>query len=451
MPHIALQGKTFIAVSIISLLSQTALANDFWSQDRQWILGDWNGNRQKLENEGYKFNVNFVNQTASNIGGGYNSDSKIYNANQLSLGALFDLSKIAHWDNTTASLVITKRDGESIAAKRTADPRVAQLSTTQEIYGRGQNWRITQAWIKKGFDDNKLQVKIGRMGFSEDFNSSQCEFQNWGLCSSLLGKVVGDVWYNAPVTVWGLNFKYQFAPEWSIASGIYETNPENAKENRGFNLDMDKTNGAVIPVELAWKPKLAAFNKLPGEYKIGAFYSTAEATDVAMDANGNLTTSAKNRKKHDEKHSFWINMQQKLIENPNNPNRGLYASVNATFNDKATTKVQYSQQVALWYKGLFDARPNDTIGLGVARFDVNKRVRDLQNYANDSKGLTVDDYALSKYTPVQDNEVDVELNYTFNWSPSVMIRPNIQYVARPGGVKQVDDAWVAGLGLKVNF
>ncbi|MEI5529747.1 carbohydrate porin, partial [Acinetobacter baumannii] len=28
---------------------------------------------------------------------------------------------------------------------------------------------------------------------------------------------------------------------------------------------------------------------------------------------------------------------------------------------------------------------------------------------------------------------------------------NIQYVYQPGGVKEVDDAWVAGLSVKLNF
>ncbi|MGM7311409.1 carbohydrate porin, partial [Acinetobacter baumannii] len=36
-------------------------------------------------------------------------------------------------------------------------------------------------------------------------------------------------------------------------------------------------------------------------------------------------------------------------------------------------------------------------------------------------------------------------------SPAVMLRPNIQYIHQPAGVKEVDDAWVAGLSVKVNF
>jgi porin len=132
------------------------------------------------------------------------------------------------------------------------------------------------------------------MGMSDDFNSSQCEFQNLLLCGGQLGVQFGIT------GVWAA--KYQL--DWF---GVYEVNPDNIKtesNSDGFNLDMNNVKGATIPVELAWKPKLAAFNGLPGEYKVGALYSTAEANDIKTAG-----------KVHDGKHSFW------LMHNNNLPKR----------------------------------------------------------------------------------------------------------------------------------
>ncbi|MFI8038998.1 carbohydrate porin, partial [Acinetobacter baumannii] len=224
-----------------------------------------------------------MSQSATNLNGGYNDSNTFENAAQLSLGANLDLEKIAGWKDTTASLVVTKRDGNALTLERIKDPRSSQLGNAQEIYGRGKIWRLSQAWVKKGFVDNTVQVKFGRMGMSEDFNSSQCEFQNLLLCGGQLGKSIGSIWYNSPVGVWATNVKYQFAPEWTLGVGVYEVNLDNIKtesNSDGFNLDMNNVKGATIPVELAWKPKLAAFNGLPGEYKVGALYSTAEANDI---------------------------------------------------------------------------------------------------------------------------------------------------------------------------
>lgn len=439
MPNLMKLSVLTIAV----LGSQFALANEPWSQDRQWLLGDWSGERQQLEQQGYKFTASIMSQAATNLDGGYNDSNTFENAAQLSLGANFDLEKIAGWKDTTASLVVTKRDGNALTLERIKDPRSSQLGNAQEIYGRGKIWRLSQAWVKKGFADNTVQAKVGRMGMSEDFNSSQCEFQNLLLCGGQLGKSIGSIWYNSPVGVWAANVKYQFAPEWTFGIGAYEVNPDNIKtesNSDGFNLDMNNVKGATIPVELAWKPKLAAFNGLPGEYKVGALYSTAEANDIKTAG-----------KVHDGKQSFWINAQQQLTHKGEDPKRGLYVSLNGVVNDKATTFVQSTQQLALWYKGPFDSRPNDSIGFGIANYVVNDRAKDKQIATNESRGYYSYDAIASDYIPIQDDELNVELNYTYQWSPAVMLRPNIQYIHQPAGVKAVDDAWVAGLSVKVNF
>lgn len=439
MPNLMKLSVLTLAV----LGSQFTLANEPWSQDRQWLLGDWNGKRQQLEQQGYKFTASIMSQSATNLDGGYNDSNTFENAAQLSLGANLDLEKIAGWKDTTASLVVTKRDGNALTLERIKDPRSSQLGNAQEIYGRGKIWRLSQAWVKKGFVDNTIQAKVGRMGMSEDFNSSQCEFQNLLLCGGQLGKSIGSIWYNSPVGVWAANVKYQFAPEWTLGVGVYEVNPDNIKtesNSDGFNLDMNNVKGATIPVELAWKPKLAAFNGLPGEYKVGALYSTAEANDIKTAG-----------KVHDGKQSFWINAQQQLTNKGEDPKRGLYISFNGVVNDKATTFVQSTQQLALWYKGPFDSRPNDSIGFGIANYVVNDRAKDKQIATNESRGYYSYDSIASDYIPIQDDELNVELNYTYQWSPAVMLRPNIQYIHQPAGVKGVDDAWVAGLSVKVNF
>lgn len=365
-----------LAIAICT--AQSSFAGQPWSQDRQWLLGDWNGQSQQLEKEGYKFTAAIMSQSATNLDGGYNDNNSFENAAQLALGANFDLGKIAGWENTTANILITKRDGNSLTLERIKDPRSSALGNTQEIYGRGKIWRLTQAWVKKGSADNTVQFKIGRMGMSDDFNSSQCEFQNLLLCGGQLGKSIGSIWYNLPVGLWGTNLKYQFAPEWTLG--------------------------------------IATVGKV-----------------------------------HDSKHSFWLNAQQQLTQQGENPKRGLYISFNAVVNDKATTAVQSTQQLALWYKGPFDSRPNDSIGFGVANYLVNDRYTNRQIAINNSRGYDEYDALAANYVPVQRDELNVELNYTYQWSPAVMLRPNLQYIHQPAGVKEVDDAWVAGLSMRVNF
>src|SRR5690606_16802414 len=69
------------------LCCQLASANEFYSADRQWLFGDWNGERKQLEDQGYKFTASIMSQAATNLAGGYNDDNSFDNAAQLTLGA----------------------------------------------------------------------------------------------------------------------------------------------------------------------------------------------------------------------------------------------------------------------------------------------------------------------------------------------------------------------------
>ncbi|MFP6820479.1 MAG: carbohydrate porin, partial [Acinetobacter sp.] len=36
-------------LAVAFCMAQSSFAEQAWSQDRQWLLGDWNGQRQQLE------------------------------------------------------------------------------------------------------------------------------------------------------------------------------------------------------------------------------------------------------------------------------------------------------------------------------------------------------------------------------------------------------------------
>lgn len=48
-------------------------------------------------------------------------------------------------------------------------------------------------------------------------------------------------------------------------------------------------------------------------------------------------------------------------------------------------------------------------------------------------------------------EYNAELNYGLHVTDWLTVRPNLQFVRHPGGVKAVDNAWVAGLKVQATF
>ncbi len=105
-------------------------------------------------------------------------------SNAYSQGVRFDLEKLLGWHDARFQLTVADRNGDNISNDRVGDPRVGTLSLSQEVWGRGSHWRMTQLYYQQAFFDRRLDIKAGRFGEGEDFNSFDCNFQNLTFCGS---------------------------------------------------------------------------------------------------------------------------------------------------------------------------------------------------------------------------------------------------------------------------
>ena len=423
------------------VLSANAMAADAFSADSKWMTGDWGGERTKLIEQGIDIKADYVGEMGYNAKGGYNNDKTGRYSDQFGLGVALDLQKLWGWDNTQAKIQLTNRNGQNISNDRIGDPRAGTLSSSQEVYGRGHMVRLTQFWIQHQMFDNKLDVKLGYFGEGEDFNTFPCDFQNLSFCGSQVGNYV-NTWYNWPVSQAAIRVKYHITPELYAQIGAYNQNPSQLEHGNGFKLSGSGTKGTVLPVELVWSPKL---NNLPGEYRVGYYKSTAPANDVRVD----ITSTGQDYRVRDSKHGYWFVVQQQLTSHNGDASRGLNIAANATFHDKATNIVDNYQSLMFVYKGPFDARPKDDIGIGAARIHVKDDVKKSAEQINASLGVT--DYNDPLYSPLRSTEYNYEINYGFHVTNWLTVRPNLQYITHPGGVDQVDNALVAGLKIQSVF
>ena len=428
------------------VLSANAMAADAFSADSKWMTGDWGGERTKLIEQGIDIKADYVGEMGYNAHGGYNDDKTGRYSDQFGLGVALDLQKLWGWDNTQAKIQLTNRNGQNISNDRIGDPRAGTLSSSQEVYGRGHMVRLTQFWIQHQMFDNKLDVKLGYFGEGEDFNTFPCDFQNLSFCGSQVGNYV-NTWYNWPVAQAAIRVKYNITPELYAQIGAYNQNPSQLEHGNGFKLSGSGTKGTVIPVELVWSPKV---NNLPGEYRVGFYKSAADAPDVREDVNGNdAVLSGADFRTRSSKKGYWFVAQQQLTTHNGDASRGLNIAANATFHDKETNLVDNYQSLMLVYKGPFDARPKDDVGIGVARLHVNNDVKKNSELLNDARGVS--DYDNPLYTPIRETEYNYEINYGFHVTNWLTVRPNLQYITHPGGVDQVDNALVAGLKIQSTF
>ncbi|WP_089606466.1 carbohydrate porin [Acinetobacter piscicola] len=413
------KGFYYWSVSLLSLCSSLSnvYAAEAFDTNSPWMFGDWNGKRTELQQKGYDFSLGYTGELATLLDSENHSSHGTEYADQFAIGAHVDLEKVLGWQDTEAQITITERNGRSLS--QTSDALAGHLSSTQEVWGRGQTWRLTDFWIKKKFLDQKLDIKVGRFGEGEDFNSFDCDFQNLALCGSQVGNWVGDQWYNWPVSQWAARVKYNIQPDLYAQVGVYEYNPENLERGKGWNLSTDGSHGAIIPAEVVWQPNVG-MTKLPGEYRLGYYYSTADAPEIL------------HADKTSHKQGVWIVAKQQLTAHNDDKNRGLTGFVNVTLHDSDTNHVGNMQNVGLVYKGAFDARPKDEIALGMARISINDDVNDTQ-------------------TVQQDEEYNTEIYYGVHATNWLTIRPNIQYIHHVGAYKNGENAWVGGIKLQTAF
>ena len=436
-----------VSAAAAMVLAGNAMAADAFSSDSKWMTGDWGGERTKLIEQGIDIKADYVGEMGANLHGGYDDDKTGRYSDQFGLGVALDLQKLWGWDNTQAKIQLTNRNGYNISNDRVGDPRAGTLSSSQEVYGRGHMVRLTQLWIQHQFFDNKLDVKAGYFGEGEDFNTFPCDFQNLAFCGSQVGNWATNIWYNWPVSQAAIRVKYNINDELYAQIGAYNQNPSQLEHGNGFKLSGSGTKGTVLPVELVWSPKV---NSLPGEYRVGYYKSTADADDVREDVNGfDAATTGDDYKSHSSKHGYWFVAQQQLTSHNGDATRGLNIAANATFHDKDTNFIDNYQSVMFVYKGPFDARPKDDIGIGAARIHVNKDVKRNAELLNASNGVS--DYDNAAFSPIRETEYNYELNYGIHVTNWLTVRPNLQYITHPGGVDEVDNALVAGLKIQSTF
>ncbi len=219
-----------LSVLSITLFVQHAQAAAAFDPNGSWMLGDWNGQRTALQAQGYDFSFGYTGEYAGILDSKQTSTHGSAYTGQLALGSHLDLGKILGWQDTEAQITLTYRDGQSLSEHSPA--LAGHQSSVQEVWGREQTWRLTDLWIKKKFLDQKLDVKVGRFGEGEDFNSFDCDFQNLALCGSQVGNWVGDQWYNWPVSQWAMRVKYNLQPDLYTQVGVYEYNPENLERGK---------------------------------------------------------------------------------------------------------------------------------------------------------------------------------------------------------------------------
>lgn len=414
-------------LTIVALTSVDVQAEDLQaSTESSTLTGDWGGARSRYTAAGVNFRGDYVSETFANVSGGLKRGSTY--AQQVRLGADFDLARLADWSGATLHFTINDRRGESVSSAY-----VGNRLPVQETAG-GSYTRLSEASIEQKLLADKLNLRLGFFAMGNDLGGMAvgCQLVNAAFCAHPLSMSGNSGWYNYPNARWGAAVRYQLQPELYFRTGIFQDNAKLGDKENAFRPFAAGTTGVVLPLELEYAPGSAAHSAaLPGHYKLGALYDTAR-----VKRQGEAGTVG-------ERYGMYLLADQMIVRD-RVTGRGLAVFGQFTANPQASAQITRWYAAGLVKTGTFAGRDADTIALGVARAQVNPRLR---------ASAAAADADIGGYTALPAGETVVELSY--GWQPLrwLGVRADVQYIIDPGAFsyRSTQNAVAVGTQLKITF
>lgn len=426
------------------IMAMSCVAAPAWAQqqDDDWLhrtqlTGNWHGVRTNWEDAGVKLTAHWQSESAANLSGG-NRKSARY-TQQVDVGVLLDLGKLAGIDGGKFQFVVNDRRGRSLSADV-----LRNILPVQQLYGGGQNFRLSELNYQQALSDGRINLQLGwsPVGDSYAANPYACYFQNNGLCGKPIG-IAQDSGgaHNFPVAQWGGRIRVTLPHDMYATAGAYWVNPRASDHDYGWNLSLSRI-GTLVPVELGWSPALAA-GRLPGQYKVGYYYNSTRSPDVFSDVNGGsagLTRAS--FAQHGSRTGYYLMAIQTLWREGQDARRSVSMFATYAKGDPAVAPFGHSWEIGAVYQGPFAGRPDDYLAVAFASAQINPRIVRFQRDRN---------LVVPGSVNIQSRESFAEINYSVRIAPWLSVRPDLQYVIRPGGLRNASDALVVGLDTLVTF
>jgi porin len=400
-----------------------------WVDDPYGATGDWDGRRTTLHDEGIDMVGGYLVELASNVGGGRERGTAY--AHQINAALTMDMSKLTGWHGGTLHLEFAYRDGENLSSSR-----IGNLFQVQETFGGGRIARLAELSIEQSLAGGQMNIRAGRIFAGSDFGASPlfCAFQTNAICGH-----PNSIPYNTgislyPVGSWGGRIQIKPNARTYVRTGVYEVNP-SLNDKNGFDWSLKGSTGVFVPVEVGLQIGSAARHDT-GMIRVGGYYDSSNTSDNFHDIEGgSRALSGLAPLKRSGRYGGYLLFEKKIASGKGNPDRGLTIFGAVTFSDPETAYFESFEMVGVVKTGTFKGRDSDTVALGVAYGRVSNRIVAYER----------DQAKLDREVEVQHGEAVIEFNYGYQIGPWLSVRPNIQYIIQPGGLRSVKNATVIGL------
>lgn len=398
------------------------------SNDRDTLTGDWGGLRPRLAADGIAFRADYVSEAFTVASGGLRKGTAY--TQQIRASVDLDMDPIAGWRGGTFHLTINDRRGHGISSDF-----VGNRLPIQEAYG-GQFTKLSELSYEQDFGHGAVNMRIGYFAMGNDLGgiSAGCNFVNAAFCAHPLSMSGDSSWYNYPNARWGAAFRIRARDNLFVRTGIYQVNPALGLEKNAFRPFAGHTSGVILPIEIEYTPgQRPGDHALPGSYKLGFYYDTADAARTSRTGTGTVSGRM----------GYYFLMSQTILREGTGK-RGLAVIGAYTVNPRVAAQITRWYMAGLIQTGTFTGRDSDTVGLGLVHAVLNPRLREAYAEINNP---------MSGMDALPQGETAIELSYGLQLTPWLILRPDVQYIVEPGAFSYAarKDAVAVGGQVKMQF
>lgn len=379
--------------------------------------------REILEGKGLSLDMVFTCDFVTNHSGGLKTnsdvDTHISYLSNTDLIVEFDTEKAGLWNGGTFHGHFFNNHGAEPSEDYIGDLQIVDNIESEDVT------KMYELWYKHTFDLNgtDLSMLIGQHDLNSEFNVTE-----YGLLflQSSFG-INNEISNNIPVSsfpVAALGFRIKCEPTESLYLMAEISDGDPGKNDSGFNWTLNSKEGFVSFYEIGYHfGNKKESRTMPGTYKLGWWYHTAEFDDVRdKDASGNPL-------QHPDNYGIYFIADQMLF--PGKRKKGLGAFVQVGGVPKDRNEVDFYIGGGIHYRGLIPSREDDIFGLAVAHASISEDLRDVKK--------------------MDRHETAIEATYKVRVFTFLSVQPGLQVVFNPRADSSLDNAIVSTLRVQITF
>ena len=425
----------------------------FWERDT--LTGDWGGVRSDLEEAGIKLGVIETSDGFADVSGGARTGATYEGRTELDLD--LDLEKLVGWSGATVHAGAWQIHGRGLSGNNTKN--LLTISSIEADRGT----LLSDLYLDQTAFDGVVSLRVGQQAVDDEFIVSKVgnlfvnsTFGYPGLPSLDQPSGGPDYPFATPAV------RLKLAPTDALTLLVAAFNGDPAGPGTGDPQLRDPSGTAFRTSDgvLGFFEAQYAVNQskdasgLPGTYKLGAWVHSGRFADQQFDRAGLSLADPRSSglpRLHDGDWSVYAVADQMLWRRPDTDDQGLSMFVRLMGAPADRNLTDLYADGGFSFKGPFDGRDDDQVGLAVA----------YNRISADASRL---DAALQRSLPgrpVRDDEGIVELTYMAQVTPWWQLQPDLQYVVHPGGHaplpgdpaqgRTIGNATVLGLRTTITF